>query len=268
MSEYRRMTDSLPTCMSCGAVLYGVYCSQCGQRSAEPITWGRISSGLVSKLKTMDSRWARTAAALTIDPGRMIRRYIRGRRMPFVAPPVYALAAVALCLAVVFWQGSDLAAPGTPWSPSVSANVSADATAQSAGTTPAPAPAEPWPGPEQTVFAICALSSLFVAAATALLQSRLFQSHDFTWAETYVFSLFVFGQLAIHQGLFALMGAFSSTIGLAALAVVFVLFLAFAMSGFYRRSLLASLPAALLLATVQVAGIFVLGSLARIAMQS
>ena len=264
MSSYRRMTDTLPTCMNCGAVLYGAFCSQCGQRSAEPITWRRSLRDAFRSVRTMDSRWLRTAAALTIDPGRMIRRYLRGRRLPSVAPPLYAAFAVAFCIVVVAWLPADLSAAGTPWA--VSPDVGAVQTSGSGERSPAE-PVDPAATLVQTVFALSAISSLLVAAVTALVQSKLYGGHDLSWTETYVFELYVFGQLALHQSLFAVLGAFASTIGLAALAVVIVLFLAFALSGFYRKSLIASLPAALLLATVQVAGIFVVGSLVRIVLR-
>lgn len=277
MSNYRRMTDSLPTCMSCGAVLYGAYCSQCGQRGVGPITLRGSLAEAARRVRTMDSRWLRTAAALTVDPGRMIRRFLRGRRIPYVAPPLYALVAVALCVGVVYWQRLDLTAPGTPWSmpdlPVQAAAVAEGGSSAAAEGAPNEGSAEESPGDPgaslaRAVFALSTASSLLVAAATALLQTRLFQNHDFTWTETYVFELYVFGHLALHQTLFAILGAFASTVGLAALGVVIVLFLAFSLSGFYRKGLVDSLPAALLLATVQVAGVFVIGSLVRIALRA
>lgn len=273
MSNYRRKTDTLPTCMNCGAVLYGAYCSQCGQKSAEPITWSRALSTARRRLRTFDSRWLRTAAALTVDPGRMIRRYLRGRRLPYASPLAYALATVSFCVVLVIGLEVELTAPGTPWSfPAASATLSD--VPEAGSTEPVGAGGqEPDSQPQErslayTVFALSAASSLLVGVATALLQTKLYASHDFTWAETYAFTLFVLGQLALHQALFALLGALASTVGLTALAVVLVLYLAFALSGFYRRGLFASLPAAALLSTVQVAGIFVMGSVARILLRA
>ncbi|MDA8016891.1 MAG: DUF3667 domain-containing protein [Thermoanaerobaculia bacterium] len=267
MSSYRRKTDTLPTCMNCGAVLYGVFCSQCGQRSAEPIRWQRAVAETGRRLRTLDFCWVRTVAALTVDPGRMIRRYLRGRRIPYVSPPLYAIGALAIFLAVVLWQRPELTAPGTPWSVLPDHPASPVHGSALEGEQAIERPADSTERLGRTVFALCAMSSLLVAALTALVQSKLYAGHDFTWVETYVFELFVLGQLALHQTLFALLGAFASKIGLLSLAVVFVLFLAFALSGFYRRSLTSSLPAALLLATVQVAGVFVVGSFVRIALR-
>lgn len=267
MSSYRRMTDTLPTCMNCGAVLYGAFCSQCGQRSTERITWRGALDEAARRIQTMDSRWLRTVAALTIDPGRMIRRYLRGRRLPYVTPWPYALVAVAVCVCAATWLPADLTAPGTPWSITSEAGPAAAVQAPAAGEETPHEPVDPMSALARTVFALSVMSSLLVAAVTALVQSRLYGNHELSWTETYVFELYVFGHLALHQTLFALLGAFASTIGLAALAVVIVLFLAFALSGFYRKSLVASLPAALLLATVQVAGIFVVGALVRIVLQ-
>lgn len=277
MTSHRRKTDALPTCMNCTAVLYGAYCSQCGQRAVEPITWKRGFARTWSKVRAFDFRWLRTAAALTIDPGRMIRRYVRGRRLPYVSPPVYAVVAVALCIGVVIWMGADLQAPGTPWSVGETQVPPAGAVAGLTSEPPAHRPmsgsdAGSDAGPDtqlaQTVFALCVASSLLVAAPTSFVQHRLFRRQPFTPAETYVFQLYVFGHLAIHQALFAVLGAFASTVGLVALAIVIALQLAFALSGFYRRGLFASLPAALLLATMEVAGVFVLGSLARMALET
>ena len=98
----------------------------------------------------------------------------------------------------------------------------------------------------------------------AWLQHSLFRDHHFTVAETWIFDLYVFGQVAFYQVFFGLLGAYASAVGLGALGLVVLLVLAFALGGFYRRSVIRCLPAALILTVTQVGGVFVLGTLVRL----
>ncbi|MEM6792884.1 MAG: DUF3667 domain-containing protein [Acidobacteriota bacterium] len=242
-TDYRRKTDSLPTCMNCSSVLYGAYCSQCGQRETETLTFSRLRASLLRDWRTLDLAWIRTASALTTDPGRMVRHYLRGRRKPYVPPLSYALATTTL-LALAVSLGLDLgktASDLTPWASgdSFSAVVS---------------------------FLAGIYGGLMVALGVAGIQRMLHRKAPYGLLETWVFTLYVFGHLAVHQTIFALVGAFSSTLGLLALAAMIVLVLAFALAGFYRLAIWRSMPAALILAVCYVAGVFVVSALARLAL--
>ncbi|MEM9593657.1 MAG: DUF3667 domain-containing protein [Acidobacteriota bacterium] len=240
-SDYRRKTDALPTCMNCGSVLYGPYCSQCGQRSAETFTFDGLRGRLRRRLRDRDFAVVRTVVGLTVDPGSLARKYLQGQRRPFVQPGIYALCSATLLAAVALWSGADLSASGTPWS------------------------GLPGEGPVRGVLAFCSFAAFAVLLPVAWLQRLLHRQERWNVAETYVFGLFVFGHLGIYQAVFALLGAFASTVGLAALGAALVLVLAHALAGFYDRSLPASVPAALVLAVAEVAGVFVAGSLVRMA---
>ena len=234
--DYRRRTDSLPTCMNCGALLYGEFCSNCGQKNSQPITFAGTWHDFRGRLVRLDYRWARTLAALTADPGRLVRRFLRGERLPYSSPVAYVLAGLG-SLALVAWLGVDLSAAGTPWA--------------GAG------------GGSRPIFLLSLLAVPAVLLPVAWLQRLLHRERRFNLAETYVFGLFVFGHLAIYQAVFALLGGFASTLGLIALAAMTLLVLSFALGGFYGQKLLSSLPAASILGMVYVAGVFVLGALIR-----
>lgn len=239
-SDYRRKTDSLPTCLHCGAMLYGDHCSHCGQRSAEAISFPWLWQRARDRLRRLDFAFVRTTIDLVIDPGRMARRYIRGRRLPYVGPFAYAFVMSCLLAGLVIGLGFDLSAPGTPWGP-----------------TPTSPPSPP-------TFVVVAFAGPLVALLVAFLQQRLYASEPYSAAETWIFGLYVFGHLALHQLLLGLLGAFASTTGLVALGGVLLMVLTFALGSFYRRPVWQSLPAALVLASVYVAGVFVVGASLRV----
>lgn len=239
-SAYRRTTDSLPTCMNCGSVLYGAFCSHCGQPSAKPITFRGMCRNTWERLRQLDFPWLRTVVDLTTDPGDTARRYLRGRRLPYVGPIHYALATTGLLAVLGLVDTFDLSAPSTPWSP--------------------PGPAEP---ASPKIFAVGALAPLLVTWLIACLQRALFREERFGLTETWCFDLYLFGHLALHQAIFALLGAYASTVGLAALGLVVVLVVSFGLGGFYRRPVLHVVPAAIILSVVYVAGIWLIAGAAR-----
>ncbi|MCG8459060.1 MAG: DUF3667 domain-containing protein [Holophagales bacterium] len=242
--DYRRKTDSLPTCMNCGSVLYGLYCSHCGQRTTEAITLETLWSDSWRKLTGLESPWLRTLADLTLDPGRTVRRYLDGRRLPYVGPFRFALFTAGLLAAAAWFLGFDLSASATPWGPDGARG--------------------PGPAGSYAIFAWSAFMGPVASLLVAWLQHSLFRDHRFTVAETWIFDLYVFGQVAFYQVFFGLLGAYASAVGLGALGLVVLLVLAFALGGFYRRPVIHCLPAALILTVTQVGGVFVLGTLVRL----
>ena len=235
----RPKTDSLPTCMNCGAVLYGAYCSRCGQRVAATLSFrGTLAEGW-RRLRELDFAWLRTASALSTDPGRMVRGYLRGRRRPYVPPLLYALGTSSVLAATAL--------------------LALDPTRLSSLTPWAVGTARP------LVIAVGIYGGLVVGFGVACLQRFLHRDAGHNLLETWVFGLFVFGHLALFQCLFVVLGAFATPIGLAALAAAVLLVLTFALAGFYRQAVLRALPAALILSASYIAGVFVLSSLARLA---
>ncbi|MEM1181807.1 MAG: DUF3667 domain-containing protein [Acidobacteriota bacterium] len=240
--SYRRKTDSLPTCMNCTSVLYGAYCSQCGQQEAQPITFSRLFSETIDRLRRLDFAWPRTFLALSTDPGRMVRRYLTGRRKPYTPPFFYAFStATVLILVVLSLLESSSVTTLTPWH------------FQSGST--------------HTLAVVLAVyGSLLGTLGVAWLQRFLYRGADYGLLETWVFGLYLFGHLALFQIFFALIGAFASTVGLVALGLAVVLVLAFALAGFYRQAVLRAAPAALILGSTYIAGLFVISALVRLAL--
>ena len=238
-SGFRRNTDSLPTCMNCGSVLYGAFCSHCGQRTAQPITLRSLGTETWDRLRRLDFPWIRTVVDLTTDPGDTARRYLKGRRLPYVGPILYAVTATSLLASLAMAGAFDLSAPSTPWSAS---------DARSSNRT----------------FAIAALATLVVTWLVAWLQRELFRDREFSWTETWLFDLYLFGHLAFHQAIFALLGAYASLVGLAALGLVVVLVVSFALGGFYRRPVIQTIPAATILSAIYIGGVWSLAAAARI----
>lgn len=238
--SYRRKTDSLPTCMNCQAVLYGAYCSQCGQQEAQPLTFARFFAEGRRRLRRLDFAWPRTVSALTTDPGRMVRRYLKGRRKPYVGPLYYSLATTTvLAFTVLAVLEKSTVSRLAPWY---------------------------FEGGQRTAaVALAVYGGLAVTLGIAWLQRSLHGEAEHGLLETWVFGLYVFGHLALFQAFFALIGAFTSTVGLIALAAAVLLVLTFALAGFYRQAVVRAIPAAMILGSSYIASLFVVSALVRLA---
>lgn len=75
------------TCRNCGAALSGPFCASCGQsvndRSKSLL---KVVGDTLQDLLHFDSRVLRTLASLLVQPGRMTRDYMLGRRTRYVPP--------------------------------------------------------------------------------------------------------------------------------------------------------------------------------------
>ncbi|MEM8933585.1 MAG: DUF3667 domain-containing protein, partial [Acidobacteriota bacterium] len=154
--------------MNCGSVLYGAFCSHCGQRTALPITIRSLCVDNWNRLRRLDFPWLRTIVDLTTDPGDTARRYLKGRRLPYVGPISYAVVSTSLLAGLALNGAFDLSAPSTPWS--------------ATGTTPSTG-----------TFAVAALATLLVTWLVAWMQRALFRDQDFSLTETWLFDLYLFG---------------------------------------------------------------------------
>ena len=237
-NSFRRKTDSLPTCMSCGSVLYGAFCSNCGQQSNEPLTFELLFETLRRRCREVDHPFLRPALHLTRSPGRMIRSYLRGKRLPYTGPFTYALVTAALLVALVGLAGLELGTSTTPWGGEAGASLA--------------------------TFAFSTVSVIWVAALVGKLQQALFRQEKYNVTETWVFGLYTFGHLHLLVAAFAALGAFATSIGLIALVAAHFCAFNLALAGFYRRPLWRVVPAALILETVFVAGMFTSGALFRL----
>jgi len=74
-------------CLNCGTELAGKWCSQCGQRAAEPRpTVHELLHEALDELGHFDSKFLRTAKLLLFKPGALTREFLHGKRVHYVSP--------------------------------------------------------------------------------------------------------------------------------------------------------------------------------------
>lgn len=104
--------DPAAICPNCGAERLGRYCQSCGQDNRHPTPrvrdWWAV---VVDTLFSLDGRWLRTLRELSWDPGGVVRRYLAGQRVRYVAPVRYALVTCAIWWVFVLVQIPDLSDP-------------------------------------------------------------------------------------------------------------------------------------------------------------
>ncbi len=88
------------TCLNCGAVRQGSYCSHCGQSShihrSISAFWHDILHGVLH----FDGKFWRTLPLLAWHPGKLTRRYIHGERAKFISPMALFLFTIFMMFAV------------------------------------------------------------------------------------------------------------------------------------------------------------------------
>lgn len=88
-------------CLNCGADLTGPFCSECGQRHRERLTFGDWVTQALAVFTDLDGPALRTLRDLTIRPGLAAHEYVEGRRARYVNPMRYALVTCGVLLAVI-----------------------------------------------------------------------------------------------------------------------------------------------------------------------
>jgi Protein of unknown function (DUF3667) len=84
-------------CPTCNCTLTTPYCAQCGERSfdARDLTVRGLINQLVHAISRIDRRLIRSLRSLVTAPGSLTIAYLRGLRMPYIAPlPLFLLANV------------------------------------------------------------------------------------------------------------------------------------------------------------------------------
>ncbi|MCB1588945.1 MAG: DUF3667 domain-containing protein [Xanthomonadales bacterium] len=107
-AEAGTSATSARSCLNCGRVLQGAYCSECGQAaSVGRLSLRQVIDDLFSEFSSWDSRLPRTLRRLTVDPGGLCRDYVAGQRVGYVAPLRYLLLALALSVLSNWWLDFD-----------------------------------------------------------------------------------------------------------------------------------------------------------------
>lgn len=103
------MTEPAETCPNCGVARLGRYCHACGQDNRRrTLRLDDAVADAFEALTAFDSRLVRTVMGLSRRPGDLVRRYVDGQRVRFVAPFRYALATCAVWWLSVAWQLVDV----------------------------------------------------------------------------------------------------------------------------------------------------------------
>lgn len=82
-------TLSTETCVTCGASVDTPYCAHCGERRASDRTysmWEFIREHVIESVISFDGRVVRTVKLLIAKPGELTVAFMRGARLPYLAP--------------------------------------------------------------------------------------------------------------------------------------------------------------------------------------
>ncbi len=108
-------TDQLHTCQNCGATLAGPFCHTCGQSGHVHRTIGHVLEEFAHGVFHVDSKGWRTLPMLIVNPGRLTRDYIHGRRARYIAPLALFLFMMFLTFSTFGLTGGQVVgAPDTP----------------------------------------------------------------------------------------------------------------------------------------------------------
>lgn len=187
MSERSSAADLPDHCRSCGEPLVGPYCSECGESHRHLRLSARaLAEDVLDGLANLDTRVLRTVGELGVNPGKLGRDFLTGRRRPYVNPFKYALATFAFAMLVN--QGL-LYLHGVPSDPET-ARVAEFSLQWGQALNFAVMP----------VFALC-IYGLFYGGPR--LRGAVGAPRQLEWIEHYVLVLFALGQVALIQGLLA-----------------------------------------------------------------
>lgn len=94
------------SCLNCGHVLTGKYCSNCGQRHrGTDLDAGEIVAETFDSVVRIDGKLWRTIIELTKNPGAVAKNYANGKRARYVNPLRYCFAAIAISIAATISTG-------------------------------------------------------------------------------------------------------------------------------------------------------------------
>lgn len=96
------------TCRNCDASLTGAYCAACGQPARLHDTVAGLFHEFAHGVAHFDGRLWRTLPLLALDPGRLSREWIAGRRARYIAPLPLFLFAVFLLFTIPTLTGDRL----------------------------------------------------------------------------------------------------------------------------------------------------------------
>ena len=78
--------DHPGVCSDCGATVSGKYCSECGQPTHVHRSLLHLGEEMLHGVLHFDARIWRTLPLLAINPGRLTREWVQGKRTRYVSP--------------------------------------------------------------------------------------------------------------------------------------------------------------------------------------
>lgn len=108
-----RVGDAQGVCADCGAQVSGNFCSNCGQATHVHRTLLHLGEELLHGVMHFDGRIWRTLPLLILNPGRLTREWVQGRRTRYVSP----LAMFLFTLFVMFFALSFMPHPAPQTAP-------------------------------------------------------------------------------------------------------------------------------------------------------
>ncbi len=257
------LADGADHCLDCGVTRVGRYCHGCGQRHADDrLTLRSIWRDFAERFLKWERGLPATAKLAFLDPGRLAREYVGGRRRRYVNPvsflilgstvavlliPIYASQERIMSqLEAIAWQGDQEAqvdlgirlGGGYPaeFTDEERAEIIARSTEFQTGFM-----AEFPPVYVETVGQLFSIFSVILAFAFAGFLKLFFggRSRSDTFAETLVLGFFFTGAFtalsAVVASSIALAGG-SVNVGLVGTVVLLLTGGAWAAAGFYGRS--------------------------------
>ena len=95
----QQLTDTNGRCLNCGAALQGNFCVQCGQRaSTKRINFKETLNSFLGLTFSLDGPLLLTIKLLFVNPGKLFREYIAGKRKTYYKPVAFFVLITAVHL--------------------------------------------------------------------------------------------------------------------------------------------------------------------------
>ncbi len=94
-----QLTDTNGKCLNCGVALHGNFCVQCGQRaSTKRINFKETLNSFLGLTFSLDGPLLLTIKLLFVNPGKLFREYIGGKRKTYYKPVAFFVLVTAIYL--------------------------------------------------------------------------------------------------------------------------------------------------------------------------